>query len=475
MTYQRQQCGGYRRAAPLIAIVFGLLLCCMVPVNSHAASNPSPDRAVEMLNEWRALVGVPAVSHDPAQSAGCAAHAEYYRLTHETGHGEDPSKPGYSAAGAKAAATSVLTYGGGERGPLEWENAVYHRAGLLNPRLATTGFWNEYGLGCMGTLSTDDSRTTTTLTSYPYPYDGQQGVETTFGCNETPNPCTVVPGNDGNEPTGFIPSVQFNGPWPYDRDVNVNTAQLVPDGGAPVEITIEKSGFIESGFGMIPRSPLTEGTWYTASATGIVGEPLELAPGEVSESFSIRWRFRTKIVPRPAGLRIAVSGGRIRVVSHSPVPVSLSVRDGKASRQITLPVDRNENGLYEATTSTKLHAASWQICASQAVDPATFWLGDRICARGGPIDLRLTVLYADENFLRVRINAPPPAWGQTAKVSLLSKQGKVLDQIRIALAGKSKFDLYGHRALRAKLRVSVRPFVKRGIPQKVRQIVRQIH
>ncbi len=425
-----------------------------------------------MLNEWRALVGLAAVSHDPAQSAGCAAHAEYYRQTQETGHFEDPSKPGYSEAGAQAARTSVLSYSGGDRGPLEWENAVYHRAGLLNPRLATTGFWNEHNLGCMGTLDTDDSRTTRTLTSYPYPYDGQQGVETTFGCNEIPSPCLVVPGNDGTQPTGFIPSVQFNGPWPHVPDVDVDTAQLVPDGGAPVEITIENLAS-DFGFAMIPRSPFTEGTWYTASATGTVGELSELAP-KALESFSIRWRFRTKIVPRPAELRIGVSNGRIRVVSHSPVPVSLSVRDGQASQQLTLSVERNEKGVYEATAATKLHAASWQICASQDVDPATFWLADRICAYGRPLDLRLTVLYADANFLRVRINAPRSAWGRAAKVLLLSKRGKVLDKARIALAEKSKFDLRGPRALRAKLRVSARPFVKRGIPQKVRQIVRKI-
>ncbi len=471
----RKQRDEYRGAASLLAIAFAILLLCAIPVSANAASNPPPEQAVEMLNAWRALVGVPSVSHNPAQSAACAAHAEYYRLNHETGHYEDPTKPGYSAAGAEGAATSVLAYGGGERGPLVWEDAVYHRAGLLNPRLATTGFWNEHSLACMGVLSTDDSRTTPTLTSYQYPYDGQQEVETTFGCNETPNPCTVVPGNDGNEPTGFISSVQFNGPWPYPRLVNVDTAQLTPDGGAPVELTIEKSGFIDAGFAMIPHSPLGEGIWYTASATGSIGESWELEQGEAPEPFSISWRFRTKIVPHPAELRIAVSRGRTRVVSHSPVPVSLSVRDGRASRQLTLSVHRNWRGLYEATVPTNLHAASWLICASQEADPATFWLADRTCAGGSPIDLQLTVLYADADFLRVRIKAPRPAWGHIAKVSLLSRQGKVLDQTRIPLAWKSKFDLRGPRALRAKLRVSARPFRKRGIPQRVRKIVRPVH
>jgi hypothetical protein len=461
-----------RAGTALLAL---LALCCVFPACSIAASDPAPEQAVEALNAWRALVGVPPVSHDPVQSAGCAAHAEYYRLTHETGHFEDPSKPGYSEAGAKAAVTSVLAYAGGERGPLTWENAVYHRAGLLNPRLATTGFWNEYGLACMGSLTTDASRTTPALTSYQYPYDGQEVVPTTFGCQEIPNPCTVVPGNDGSQPTGFIPSVQFNGPWRFFPDVNVDAAQLVPDGGAPVELTVDRSGLIEAGFAMIPRSPLAEGTWYTASATGSVGEFSELTPAKAPEPFSIRWRFRTEIVPREADLRIGVSHGQTRVISHSPVPVSLAIRDGKTSRQLTLPIHPNPNGMYEATMPTELHAVSWLICASQEVDPATFWLADRTCASGRPLDLQVTVLYADANFLRVRIKAPQPAWGHKANVSLLSKQGKPLDKTRITLAAKSRIDLRAPRSNRAKLRVSVRPFTKRGIPQKVRTIVLPVH
>ena len=457
------------RTAYLAVLVLALVVCGLIPAVARAASNPSPERAVAMLNEWRALVGVPPVEHDPAQSAGCAAHAEYYRLNHEFGHFEDSSKPGYSEAGAKAAMTSVLAYAEGERGPWTWENAVYHRAHLLNPRLVTTGFWNEHNLACMGALSTDTSRTTPKLTTYTYPYSGQQGVETIFGCQEIPNPCDTVPGNDGTEPTGFIPSVQFNSPLPYYYDIDVDGAQLVPDGGMPIELTIDD---VQSGFAMIPHQPLAEGTWYTASATGSVGESYELE--KKSEPFSVNWRFRTKIVPREAGLHVGVAHSRTRVISRSPVPVSLLVRDGASSRRMNLSLSRNGKGNYEATTPTELHAAVWRICANQAVDPATFWQADQACVRGGPIDLLLTILYADEDFLRIRLKAPQPAWGRTANVLLLSKQGNVLDRARIALTAKSKFDLRGPRALRAKLRVSVRPFSKRGIPQKVRKLVRRV-
>lgn len=287
-----------------------------------------------------------------------------------------------------------------------------------------------------------------------------------------------MPGNDGNDPTGFIPSVQFNGPWRRLYGAQVSAAQLVPDGGAPIELTVEDldsghGAYLDAGFDMIPRQPLAEGTWYTARAEGTV-EASAAEPEEVSVPFAVSWRFRTKIVPRQAGLRIGVAHGLTRVISQSPAPVVLSVRDGRGSRQVSLSLTPNAEGRYEAQVRTELRTATWHICASQAADPSTVWLADEACAEGGPIDLLLTVLYAGSDFLRVRIKAPSPTWGRKATVSLLAKNGASLDRRRIALAEKSKFDLRGARGLRAKLRVTVSPFSKRGIPQRVRTIVRRV-
>lgn len=267
-----------------------------------ADSTPSSEQAVQMLNEWRARIGVQPVAHDPVQSDGCRQHANYYGLNPDTsGHFEDPSRPGYTPEGDAAAASSVLSYGSSsDEGPYAWEGAVYHRTSILNPRLTTTGYWGEHDLACMGVFG-DRSRREPQLTIHPYPHDGQQGVGTTFSCNETPNPCESVPGNDGNQPTGFIPSVQFNGPWNWIDGPHVSAASLTPDGGGPVGITVEdalspRAASLDHGLDIIPHAELRPGTWYTAAVHGELAVDQPFEPSAARVPFSVTWRFQTELV-----------------------------------------------------------------------------------------------------------------------------------------------------------------------------------
>jgi hypothetical protein len=453
----------------------------VAPAAVRAASDPAPEQAIQVLNEWRGRVGVTPVSHDFEQTEGCRAHSEYYRQTGQTGHYEEPGQPGYSEAGAKAAASSVLAYGNGDLSPLVWEEAVYHRTSLLDPRLATTGFWAEHGISCMGVFGDDQERTATELAVYPYPYNGQTGVATTFSCNERPNPCVSVPGNDGSQPTGFIPSAQFNGPWSFVSGPQVSTASLTPDGGVPIAITVEdadsgQGGFLDGGFDIIPHQPLAEGTWYTARAEGVLEVFAE--EGEAAVPFSTAWRFQTQTQVRSAsrrdpGLRVDFFGGRPRVSSQSPAPVRILVSKGSSTRRLTLPLSLS-GGLYRAIVPVAVDSSRWQVCATQRADLAGQWRGDRTCLRGSPIRLRATVLQAAPGFLRVRIASPPAARGRPAVVSLRSHRGAVLDRSRIVLQRRTGLVLQGSRRLRAKLRVSVRPFRKEGIPQRVLPVSKNV-
>ena len=176
-----------RRALPAF-VAAALTLLALVPSAAFAASTPTPERAIEMLNEWRAQIGARPVAQDPAQTDGCRKHANYYRLNPQTtGHYEDPKLPGYTPEGDEAAASSVLSYGGEEVGPYMWEAAVYHRTSILDPRLATTGFWSEFGLGCMGVFG-EAARTEPALTFHPYPYDGQREIAFDIYEGESPDP-----------------------------------------------------------------------------------------------------------------------------------------------------------------------------------------------------------------------------------------------------------------------------------------------
>jgi hypothetical protein len=134
----------------------------------------------------------------------------------------------------------------------------------------------------MGVQGLSRTRTIPQLAAYPYPTDGQVDVPPAFRCDETPNPCAGVPGNDGRTPTGFISSMQFNGPWEVIL-VSVSDAAVVPDidgavhvrtfGPAPVRITTSSTKGAGPATTVTPvatstqayaadaRPGLTPGTW----------------------------------------------------------------------------------------------------------------------------------------------------------------------------------------------------------------------
>jgi hypothetical protein len=465
--------GRSRLLAPL------LVLACLIlaPARAAAESTPSPAEAVQMLNQWRAQVGVPSVTENPAESEGCRAHANYYRLNHEDqaeGHYEVEGLPGYTPAGDAAAGSSVLSFGSGaSNGPFAWEGAVYHRSDLLNPRLATTGFWSEFGLGCMGVFGIDDSRTTPTLTAYPYPYDGEQGIETSFGCEEIPDPCESVPGNDGHTATGFISSVQFNGPWPRILNAHVDDAQLAPEGGGPLSVT-PLTGSITAGFGVIPDRPLAEGTWYTGQANGTLNVLTAQLDSE-SVPFNVSWRFRTAIVARDPGLLLKMVHGRPHVVSDNPGAVGLVIRDG-STRRLSLTLHHGRGQGYEADAlGAPPRTVSWKVCASQPADAEGRWKPAESCLDGAPIRLDVDVLYASKYLVRLRIKAPSPAWGRVARVTMWPVGGAPPAHARVRLQGKSRLDLPGISRAGARLRVEVGRFRRQSIPQRVLPVAEAIH
>jgi hypothetical protein len=299
--------GGWRARR---CVLLGCMLLCLLGGASHAwaASAPAPEAAIEQLNAWRSLVGVTPVVHEEALSAQCRSHAAYYRLNptwHR--HMQDPSRPGYSEAGDRAARSSVLAY---EQPPTAgvtpWEPAPYHRIALLDPRLAASGFWGEFGLSCMQALALDNALRTPALAAYTYPFPGQRDVAPSFACREQPNPCEAVPGNDGSTPTGFNISVQFNGPWESIDAVDVGSATVAPAGEDPVDVIVQtRERLLRGGIVLIPRRPLRYGTTYNATVSGTVAGRAE--DGTVTpHPFALSWDFSTPGVAPAASLRVTV-------------------------------------------------------------------------------------------------------------------------------------------------------------------------
>jgi uncharacterized protein YkwD len=114
---------------------------------------PDPGLSQRLLTEANACrknAGLPAVQLDDTLSQGCRQHARYLILNKDSRaveglkmHKEDPSLPGYSREGARAASGLIAAIGNPDAAVGDWMATLYHRLPLLNPRL------ERIGLACL--------------------------------------------------------------------------------------------------------------------------------------------------------------------------------------------------------------------------------------------------------------------------------------------------------------------------------------
>lgn len=120
-----------------------------------ANSNQLSQNWLERLNYYRLMAGLPPVIEVQAYSADLAKHVNYmlWNVPVEgLWHGETPGRPGYTIEGDQAATESNLYWYSSSSSPNcspamavdAWMSSIYHRYGMLNPDLTTTGF----ALGC---------------------------------------------------------------------------------------------------------------------------------------------------------------------------------------------------------------------------------------------------------------------------------------------------------------------------------------
>jgi uncharacterized protein YkwD len=178
------------------------------PAEMPAATSSSVNW-LSVLNAYRARLNVPPVTEDPTLSAGCLAHAKYLVTNYHRSfatvgalmHSEDPSKPGYSPDGLKAARSSDVLFEAmmhttsAERlvqAIQVWIDGPFHRLQLLNPNLQRAGF----GESCEGTLCVLVLDPVSDLPLTPP------------GGREFAEPIKVPPDGATVKPSGF------NGEWP---------------------------------------------------------------------------------------------------------------------------------------------------------------------------------------------------------------------------------------------------------------------
>jgi Bacterial Ig-like domain len=340
-----------------------------------AVADPTPDQAVLNLNTWRSEVGESLVSTTTvsAWNTACAHHNTYERLNgNSLTHTEVSGHSGYTTDGAAAGLNSVIadSFSFPDATPVAsllpgptWDGAVFHRAALLDPRLAQIGFdsqtadesgqwWSFDCLYVQGGDATngqalDNTRTTPGLTLYPSPGNGAYHVPTSFPGNEFPDP-TAETGVPGGAQLGWLLSVEINGPWVqtnfgYGAAAHGVTATLAPDGTTnTVPVVISQCGpsgcggtggtsdgsYFRGGFGIFPTEPLTANTVYRVVITG----------GTITD-FATHMNY-----PIPAGYHWCFSTGAAYTPSSDCAPSTTAAEEPANPNASTAPTGGNGAG-----------------------------------------------------------------------------------------------------------------------------------
>ncbi len=270
------------RAAISISSVLALGMLSALPPAPTVAVSTVPAAAgpwLDRLNDWRAALGLSALTENATWSQGDYNHALYMVKNDLVTHYETLGVPYYTAAGDMAAKSGNLvvnsTTSMTDPQAIDWwMGAPFHSMGLMDPRLASTGFgsYRQVKSGWQMAAAVDTSRGNPfTGGRYPvfFPGDGSTEPLTTYSGNEFPNPLQACSGY--TMPAGLPLYVQIGG--------NVATTagathSLTAD-GVPVEHCVidSRNAALGSYLKMrgavivVPKAPLRTGANYVVTLT----------------------------------------------------------------------------------------------------------------------------------------------------------------------------------------------------------------
>jgi len=341
------------------------------PFSSVASADVSGPDIVQFLNVQRAANGIPApITHDPVLSDGCAKHDRYGAINGVLTHGEDQSKPGYTAEGDQAGKTSVLYAGGAPwsaaRNP--FENAPIHLHQLLAPRIDRMGAAEVSGYGCATTLASRNRAAPPADVTYSYPGDGATAwppAQTAFEGPYTPGERVGIP---QGTTTGPYLYVMFDGPGlSVFATARATAASLTGPEGPVSVVTVDNTtsglqGYLPTGMEVIPRTPLRAGAAYRASVTASVSDS-----GVPARTFTRTWTFTTGKAPNSVALTSASSSGRELTVSgRSDAPGAVVTATGPGTAT-SVPLNPAGN-----TSFTVPADGTWRVCVRSGGDRSEY-------------------------------------------------------------------------------------------------------
>jgi tetratricopeptide (TPR) repeat protein len=250
--------------------------------------------AMDKVNGFRAAVGLPPLTEDPAVAEGAEAHAYFYLFNFGQSqlqglgiHTEDQALPGFSGANsllrdrkfgyAGNRGAEVINHVAIPDGSIQvWIDSVYHRYPLLARETSVAGY-GQAGFG-IASISVMDLGVADPGRSDPivYPVPDQADVPAYFNGQEVPDP---VP-QGANYPVGYPVTLQVGA----GQTLTVTSGRLFGSDNQEVpSYTLQPgaSGVTQSEWALLAQHPLTPGARYTVEVIGKVD----------GQDFSKRWSF----------------------------------------------------------------------------------------------------------------------------------------------------------------------------------------
>lgn len=410
--------GSWRKILAVSVAVGAIAL--MVPAAPAGAADPLeslPATAtwLETLNAWRASSLLAPVGEDLAWSAGDVAHSKYMVET-AYGHGESPGAPFNTEAGAAAglngnvAASSSATKT--DRQFVEqWITAPFHAAGMLDPKLVTSGYGAYRRAGATpwpaaATLDVLRGRTGPDATA-AVTFPGQGAVlpiaQLAYRGGESPDPLSPCPGyNPGGPietgvpvfallpkaPTGTLTTTfTINGvPVPhcaYDETTYVNVDSNQQSTGRSV-MAFRHQVII------VPRQPLTQGGNYGASISTTYA-------GEIAPTLT-EWSFTTGALPEVSVGNASIVEGhaktrsvRVTVSLSKPSPTPITVQYATVAGTATAPSDYSTKvGTVTIPASSTSTVIAIPVKGDRLIEPSEAFAVQLTNPQGGAVLRRST-------------------------------------------------------------------------------------
>lgn len=253
----------------------GSISLALAPVVPAHATVPA---WLDRLNQWRAAAGVSPLTENTTWDQGDSDHSLYMVKNDVVTHYEDPSLPYYTVDGDTAARNGNIEVNSStsftDTQAIDWWMAApFHELGMVDPRLASTGFgsYREVKSGWQAGFTLDTLRGNSfTGGTYPvfFPGDGSSVPLTTFNGGEFPDPLQACPGYSA--PTGLPVTIQIGGYVATAVGAHAFVGNGTPLAHCVIDSSNPSVGSDLQSRGaviLIPQQPLQPGVIYGVSLT----------------------------------------------------------------------------------------------------------------------------------------------------------------------------------------------------------------